>query len=194
MKKLILPILILFTFVFFSKNTFCGIYKYVDKNGVIHFTNVPTDPRYKLYIRDKGNSYFLIYDYSWPSTYDHYIKRVSNKYNIDFTLIKAIIKTESDFNPFAVSSKGAVGLMQLMPKTATRWKVRNIFDPLENIEGGVKYLRFLLNMFNKNLELSLAAYNAGENAVLRYGGIPPFFETKRYIKKVLHYYNYFKNS
>jgi soluble lytic murein transglycosylase-like protein len=106
--------------------------------------------------------------------------------------VKAIIKAESNFNHRAVSPKGAKGLMQLMPATASSLQVRDSFHPENNIEGGVKYVRYLLNFFNGNLPLALAAYNAGENAVLRYGGIPPYRETQTYVRRVLSYHDRFK--
>jgi soluble lytic murein transglycosylase-like protein len=115
------------------------------------------------------------------------IKEKGRRYNIDPKLLEAIIKVESNFNPFAVSPKGAMGLMQLLPSTAKRVGVENVFDVEENVEGGAKYLRTLLDRFG-SLELALAAYNAGEGAVQQYGGIPPFKETQDYVNKVLRIY------
>ena len=121
--------------------------------------------------------------------FDEMITSAAEKYGIDPTLVKAIVKAESDFDQYAVSKKGATGLMQLMPETASRMGVRNIHDPEENVEGGIKYLSKLLNMFNWQVPLAVAAYNAGENAVIRYGTVPPYAETQTYVKRVLKYYN-----
>jgi soluble lytic murein transglycosylase-like protein len=111
---------------------------------------------------------------------------------VDFALIKAIIRAESGFNPAAVSRKGAKGLMQLMPETASRLNVSNSFNPRENIEGGVRYFKYLLSLFNDDLRLSLAAYNAGENIVAEVRSIPPYRETVDYVKKVLSYYQSYR--
>lgn len=118
--------------------------------------------------------------------YDGLIQTVADNYGVDALLIHSIILTESNYNEFAISSKGAVGLMQLMPETAKDYGVKNLYNPTENIEGGVGYLKHLMNYYG-NLDLSLAAYNAGPEAVAKYGGVPPYPETKRYIKKVKAY-------
>ena len=119
--------------------------------------------------------------------YDGLIQTVAAKYGVEAPLIHSIILAESNYNEFAISSKGAVGLMQLMPETARDYGVKNLYSPTENIEGGVRYLKHLINYYNRDLELSLAAYNAGPEAVAKYGGVPPYPETKRYIKKVKTY-------
>ena len=118
--------------------------------------------------------------------YDGLIQTVADNYGVDALLIHSIILAESNYNEFAISSKGAVGLMQLMPETARDYGVKNLYNPTENIEGGVRYLKHLMNYYG-NLDLSLAAYNAGPEAVAKYGGVPPYPETKRYIKKVKAY-------
>lgn len=105
-------------------------------------------------------------------------------HRMDPDLIRAIVEVESHYNPRAVSSRGAMGLMQLIPPTARRFGVSNVFDPVENLDGGIRYLKYLMGMFNGNLELSLAAYNAGENAVSRSGGVPPIAETRNYLRKI----------
>ena len=122
------------------------------------------------------------------SPYDSTIKAIAAQYGVDDKLIKAIIRVESAFKKGAVSPKGAQGLMQLMPGTAARYGVRNSFDPVQNLLGGVRYFKDLLNLFNNNLRLALAAYNAGENAVQKYNGIPPYKETRQYVQKVIHYH------
>jgi hypothetical protein len=176
-----------------------AIYKYEDENGVVHFTNCPRDGKFKLYIREAEDrngsngpnyvSYRLIRD---SKRYDPLIHEYSQKYEVDFALIKAIMRAESGFNPTAVSRKGARGLMQLMPETAQRMNVSNSFSPRDNIEGGVRYLKYLLQLFNDDLRLSLAAYNAGENIVSELGSIPPYRETVDYVHRVLNYYHYYR--
>ncbi|MFH2011412.1 MAG: transglycosylase SLT domain-containing protein [Pseudomonadota bacterium] len=161
--------------------SFADIYSFTDQNGVIHFTNVPTDPRYKLIIKEKHFDPRSI-------NYGSLISKISKKYMLDDTLVRAIIKAESDFNHKAVSNKGAMGLMQLMPGTAEDMEVNNPFDPEENIEGGVRYFKWLLNRFEDNLPLAIAAYHAGGEAVERHNGIPPFTSTQKYVKKVLKYF------
>jgi soluble lytic murein transglycosylase-like protein len=192
--KYIISLAVLFCLLFLTTFSSAGIYRYVDENGVIHFTNCPRDPKFKLYIReskeDVGNdnhssSFSYIKD---SNQYDSLISELSKKYQVDFALIKAMIRAESGFNPFAVSRKGAKGLMQLMPETALRMNVSNSFNPRENIEGGVRYFKYLLSLFNDDLRLSLAAYNAGENVVGELRSIPPYRETVDYVKKVLSYY------
>jgi soluble lytic murein transglycosylase-like protein len=125
---------------------------------------------------------------SKPSEYDHLIKRAASNHSLDPRLVKAVALVESGFNSSAVSPKGARGLMQLMPATATRNGVNNVHDPAQNIAGGTRYLSHLLNVFDGNLEKSLAAYNAGEGAVARYGGIPPYVETRDYVRRALTAY------
>lgn len=121
--------------------------------------------------------------------YDPIIERYAAKYHVDPTLVRAVIQVESDFNPRCVSNKGARGLMQLMPGTAKRFGVTKIFDPEQNIHGGVRYLAVLMRLFNEDLPRVLAAYNAGENAVIRYGGIPPYAETSEYVVRAMTVYN-----
>jgi hypothetical protein len=122
-----------------------------------------------------------------PSTYDRLIRRYADEYGVEFALVKAIMQAESDFNPYAVSDKGARGLMQVMPSTAGRYGVRDIYDPRENIRAAVQHLKYLFDMFDHRPVLVIAAYNAGENAVKQYRGIPPYVETENYVKKVLQY-------
>lgn len=165
------------------------IYRYVDKDGVVHFTNTPGDSTGDLYLREapkvppppasSGK------EIGWMM---EYAERYSRAHNLSPALIKAIIKAESNGERFAVSPKGAQGMMQLMPFTAKRMNVSDPFDPVENIEGGVKYLKELLGTFGGNLVHAVAAYNAGPEAVKRYGGIPPYNETRVYVKRVMGYY------
>lgn len=120
-----------------------------------------------------------------PSTYDDMIRNISARHRVDFALVKAIMHVESGFNPYATSPRGAHGLMQLMPDTARRHGVSDITDPLQNIEGGVRYIKYLAEQFNNKQYLIIAAYNAGENAVRRHNGIPPYLETQAYVRKVM---------
>ncbi len=155
------------------------IYKYTDEKGVIHFTNIPSGKGYTRIITENKPHLKREYD-----DYDHIISNKSLKYNIEPAVIKAVITAESNWDPKAISHKGAIGLMQLMPTTAEDMQVSNPFDPEENIEGGTKYLRYLLNRFNGDLDLALAAYNAGPARVEESGGIPAISETTRYVKNV----------
>jgi hypothetical protein len=167
-------------------DSLADIYKYVDKDGVIHFSNVPsTNGQWILVIKEKRVQFKLGQDFE---KYDPEIWRAAQRYSVDYNLVRAVIKAESNFNPKAVSRAGARGLMQLMPQTADFLQVNDSFHPEENIEGGVRYLRYLLNLFHDNLPLALAAYNAGERAVFKYRGIPPYQETQTYVQRVLHYH------
>ena len=161
-----------------------AVYYHVDAHGVYHFTNAPTKPWFQIY-----PAFGLPKDVNL--TAGHYadlVHRIAHAGGVEPDLVKAIIRVESNFNPFAVSRKGAQGLMQLMPTTAANHAVGNSFDPEQNITGGVRYLRKLLDLFGGDLRLALAAYNAGENAVARYRGIPPYRETREYVRKVLWLY------
>ncbi|MDM8549245.1 lytic transglycosylase domain-containing protein [Desulfobacterales bacterium HSG2] len=170
------------------------IYRYIDKEGVMHFTNVPTSSRYHLYIKGRYSSNDYSSSYAdWTTKYDHFITEASEMYDLSFPLLKAIIKVESNFNPRAISKKGAQGLMQLMPGTAKLVDVYNPFDPWQNIRGGARYLKMLMNRFDERLEWALAGYNAGPERVVRHKGIPPIKETRNYVKKVMEYYRVLKN-
>jgi soluble lytic murein transglycosylase-like protein len=127
------------------------------------------------------------------SRYDRIVEEVAHAHGLDGALLHAVISVESHYNPRAVSKKGAAGLMQLMPETARRYGVSDSFDPAQNLHGGAKYLRDLLTLFNSDMSLALAAYNAGENAVIRHGNrIPPFRETRNYVPRVLDYYRQYR--
>jgi len=138
--------------------------------------------------RSAGREQWLAARISRPSQFDPLINRAANDHSLDPRLVKSVMLVESGFNPAAVSPKGARGLMQLMPGTASRHGVRNVHDPAQNIAAGTRYLSHLLGLFDGNLEKSLAAYNAGEAAVARYGGIPPYVETRDYVRKALTAY------
>lgn len=167
------------------------IYKYIDSNGVLHFTNVPTSSNYRLYIKERPK---IPANANGAEQFDRYISEASKRHGVSFSLLKAIIKVESDYNPRAVSKKGAKGLMQIMPQTSKALKINNLFDPWENIMGGAQYFRKLFNRFEGQLPLALAAYNAGPAMVDRYQRIPPFRETEDYVKKVMQYYYAFKKN
>jgi soluble lytic murein transglycosylase-like protein len=201
------------------------VYKYVDREGVTHYTNVPQDPRYKLamVIKDSvpgaklpssytplnpnNRGYSIQFDGQSTGKrsgkpfrvnernrqlFAPHIARIASKYNLDPLLLHAVISAESAFNPRAVSPKGATGLMQLMPATARRFGVYNAFDPVANIEGGARYLRWLMDQF-RDQRLALAAYNAGEGAVMRYGNrIPPYEETRTYVSRVQSFYSHYR--
>jgi soluble lytic murein transglycosylase-like protein len=176
----------------FASAAFSDVYVYKDKQGVLTFTNVPAHAGYRRVFRD--NKPLVSEAVASSNGYDDLILSASGRYNIDADLIRAVIKTESDFNSGARSNKGAMGLMQLMPDTARLHDVANAYDPTDNIEGGVRHLKLLLSRFQGNLELTLAAYNAGIKAVEKFGGIPPFAETKEYIRRVLQYYQTYRST
>lgn len=169
------------------------IYKFEDADGVIHFTDAPTDRRFKIFMRDIQKDRRLRTNFGFgklsrnPAEFDSIINSCASEFGVDKSLVKAVIHAESGYNPNAVSSKGAAGLMQLMPGTAQGLKVSDSFNPSENIRGGVRYLRFLLDTFKGNVTLALAAYNAGLTRVAKYGGVPPYEETRNYVSKVLSY-------
>ena len=166
------------------------IYRYIDENGVMHFTNTPTSSKYKLFMRERK----IFISKLDSNQFDPIISDASKKYAIEAPLIKAVIKAESDFDPNAMSHKGARGLMQIMPMNYRLLNVENPFDPHQNIDGGARYLREMMDRYNGKLNLSLAAYNAGPGAVDKYGGVPPYPETTEYIERVMKYYERFKNS
>jgi soluble lytic murein transglycosylase-like protein len=176
------------------------IFSYTDDEGVVHFANKPSgDGRYKLYLkspnqRRPGVLAVMPHDGSPDrfTRYDEWIRQAAILYQIPEELIRAVIMQESNYDPRAVSPTGAQGLMQLMPETAARMQVRDAFDPRENIFGGTRYLRVLANMFNGDLELTIAGYNAGEGAVVRFAGIPPYEETQQYVIRVLTYYRRYR--
>lgn len=169
-----------------TPSALADVYVYKDKQGVLTFTNVPTHQGFRRVIREAR--------FSSPGSYDDLIRSASGRHNVDADLIRAVIKVESDFDSSARSHKGATGLMQLMPETARLHNVLDLFDPGANIEGGVRHLKLLLGRYQGDLELSLAAYNAGIKAVERHGGIPPFAETREYVRRVLGHYQAYRGD
>ena len=171
------------------------VYAFTDANGVAHFSNVPTDSRYQLLVATPSEAVARVEkgpSINWlarSAQYDGVIRGAAKDATIQAALVRAVIVVESGFNPRAVSKKGAIGLMQLQPATAKRYGVKDIYDPEQNVRAGAKYLSDLLARFDSNLELALAAYNAGEEAVERYGRhVPPFRETLAYVPSVMKVY------
>ena len=165
------------------------IYSFKDENGVVHISNVPVDTRYRFKQKEKK---IKIQDSLYEirrKRYDSLIKKIAQEKGLDPDLLGAVVEVESYYDPDAVSSKGAMGLMQLMPETARKLGVVNPFHPNENLKGGAEYLRMLIDKYVGQLSLALAAYNAGESAVDRYQKLPPFPETQNYVRKVLEKYN-----
>jgi soluble lytic murein transglycosylase-like protein len=184
----------------FSLPSHADIYKYVDKHGRVILTDKPKHGGYKRLVKTwKGwEEAKLPKNFNWiknQKKFDPTIRSVAKRYKLPHTLLHAVITAESSYNPNAISKAGAVGLMQLMPETAKQYGVNNRRNPRENIYGGSRYLRYLLKLFNNNLVLALAAYNAGEGAVKKYGNkIPPYKETRNYVNKVIKYYKKYKLS
>jgi Transglycosylase SLT domain/Domain of unknown function (DUF4124) len=164
------------------------IYQFIDESGVSHFSNVPTDPRYRV-VQNHPQAAQLS-----PQDLHQTIVSASRRYRVDPNLVKAVIKVESDYDPSAVSVAGAMGLMQLMPATASTLDVENPFNPIENITGGVKHLSSLLSRFNGDLTLALAAYHAGAKRVEDYGQVPPIEKTHHYIQKVMAAYQKYRGK
>jgi soluble lytic murein transglycosylase-like protein len=167
------------------------IYKYVDENGVVCYTDAPYGKKSQQVSSDRkaGRTERPVTAVVFPKDYSQYIHKAASKYDLEPDLIRAVIKTESNGNHRAVSRKGAKGLMQLMPSTATDMNVSNPFDPEANIEGGTRYLKYLLERFNGNMTLALAAYNSGPGTVEKYGNVPPIDETRQYVKRIYNLYN-----
>lgn len=172
------------------------IYRYVDDDGVAYYTDVPLNRKAERIIRtgpaetqkDTQSTSLNRVETGTGGDFHSIVMDKANKYEIEPSLVHAVIKAESNGNPSAVSKKGAMGLMQLMPTTASELDVRNAFDPEENIDGGTKYLKYLIEKFRGDLTLALAAYNAGPKLVEKTGSIPQISETKQYVKKVLSIY------
>ena len=172
MRIILITCMLILSLTAFIKASHAKIVKYTDSSGTIHYTNTP---EYKVHKRSRSDH---------KRAYDRIIISKSNKYGLEPSLVRAVISAESNWDPRAVSKKGAIGLMQLMPSTAREMKI-DPYSPEENIEGGTRYLRYLLDRFKGRLDIALAAYNAGPGTVERSGGIPSITETRKYVRKVL---------
>jgi len=170
------------------------IYSYVDADGVKHFTDTPDDNRYRLLVLSpqdltESGEHYNAGLLARAAQYDSIIEGAAANAAVEPNLLRAVIVVESGFNSRALSRRGAIGLMQVMPATASRFGVADLYDPRQNVYAGASYLKFLMEKFGRNVQLVLAAYNAGEDAVMRNGGrIPPFAETMAYVPKVLKIY------
>lgn len=180
------------------------IYKCMQADGTPLFTNIPEDKRCMLHLKttpepspvaklveERATQKFRKVD---RSRFDEHILAASREHGVEAALIHAVISAESGYNPLARSPKGAKGLMQLIPETGARYGANNLLDPRQNIFAGTKYLRDLIDMFGNDLKLAIAAYNAGEGAVIKYGAIPPYAETRNYVPKVLAYYKRYRQQ
>jgi soluble lytic murein transglycosylase-like protein len=177
---------------FVANHVWADVYKYVDSGGRVYYTDEPKSNLYKRIIRTRPKSYEKALPYASlnKQKYLELVSKAANRHQVDEKLLHAVIQAESAYDATAISSAGAVGLMQLMPGTAKRYGVIDRRDPDQNINGGTRYLKDLLTLFNSNLHLAVAAYNAGENAVIKYGNtIPPYPETQNYVKQVLSLYH-----
>ena len=169
-------------------NATADIYMFIDSQGVLHFTNAPTSSQYTLYIKERPKPAAA------TKKYDGIIQEASETFDLSFYLLKAIIKVESDFDSRAVSKKGALGLMQIMPQNLEAFNIREPYDPKQNIMAGARYFKSLIERFQGKLPLALAAYNAGPTIVDRYRNVPPIEETQTYVKRVMKYFYHYKNN
>jgi len=186
----LLPALILLTFFVISPAA-ADIYLYIDNQGVLHFTNTPTSNRYKVYMREPLRRPEVFYT---VESYDDVISEAAKRNGLSSSLLKALIHVESYFNPRAVSKKGAMGLMQIMPENLQLLNINDPFDPWQNIMGGAAYLRAMLERFSGQLPLALAAYNAGPTAVEKYNDILPYPEAQNDVQKVMRFFHLYKKS
>jgi hypothetical protein len=177
--------------LFLAMPAAADIYIYIDSQGVMHFTNVPTSSDYHVYIKERPKRQGTKMD---ANRFDRYIDEAASLHGVDFPLLKAVIRAESAFDPKAVSKKGALGLMQIMPENLDAFRVYDPFDPWQNIMGGARYLKALIQRFDGQVPLALAAYNAGPRAVDTHRGIPPIPETEAYVKKVMKFFYLYKHG
>lgn len=188
-----LLLLLVLSFCLFCP-AWANIYSFTADDGTVSLSNVPVDSRYKLLSSEGGETVKARPEnssgnFANKARFEKIINEVADVYGVDHALLHAVISVESGYSPNAVSRRGASGLMQLMPETARRYGVEDSLDPVQNLHGGTRYLRDMLVLFNNDVGLALAAYNAGENAVLKYGRrIPPYRETSNYVPKVMAFY------
>lgn len=185
------PCICVLSLIVVSSSSWADVYKYTAPDGRVYYTDRPEHKKYKLIIRSKPRGYQTSFKHLKANKrkYTPLIEEAAIKHGIDPKLVHAVIYAESAYNATAVSSAGAVGLMQLMPGTAQQYGALNRKDPKQNIFAGTQYLKYLLDLFKDDLRLSIAAYNAGENAVKKYNNqIPPYPETQKYVKEVLRLY------
>jgi soluble lytic murein transglycosylase-like protein len=190
-KSIVIGVTLFVTFIVTSVAAQADIYLYVDRQGVMHFTNTPTSAKYKVYMSDKAKYRKALYNIK---SYDDVISEAATRNGISSSLLKAVIHVESYFNPKAVSKKGALGLMQIMPENLDALNISDPFDPWENIMGGAYYFKTMLERFSGQVDLALAAYNAGPTAVEKYNDIPPYPETQRYVRKVMRAFRIYRKS
>ena len=185
-----LRLLFILSFILWPVVSGADIYRFVDGDGVIHFSNTQPDGKFELYLREGPKAPPPAQTAALPGTnwMTGYVDRFSRANDLPPALVHAIIKAESNGQRKAVSPKGAKGVMQLMPFTSKRLRVRDPFDPIENIEGGIRYIKELLQTFEGDLTNTVAAYNAGPAAVRKYGGVPPYQETRLYVRRVMDLY------
>jgi soluble lytic murein transglycosylase-like protein len=175
--------------VFVTSSVSADIYVYKDRSGVLHFTNTPTSLKYASFMPESAKPRVQ----TNKAGYDDVIAEAARRNGISFHLLKAMVHVESYFNPYAVSKKGALGLMQIMPENLHLLNVNDPFDPWDNIMGGAVYIKAMLERFNGHLDLALAAYNAGPSVVERFNTVPPYRETREYVQKVLQFTRYYQN-
>lgn len=188
MKTLARGIAILLVVLGCACQAWPDIYSFEDEKGVVHFTNVPVDGRYRFKEKENIRKFKIFIYESNERQYDPIIRKVAGEEGLDPDLLRSLVSVESNFDPVAISPKGAMGLTQLMPETARSLGVDNVFHPEQNLGAGARHLRSLLEKYDGDLMLALAAYNAGEKAVETYQGVPPYPETEMYVREVLRRY------
>jgi soluble lytic murein transglycosylase len=191
-KSLVSFVFVAWAAVWVPSPASADVFVYKDANGVLTFTNVPNHTGYRRVLRDGNGS--TPASSTGSSVYEEVIRTIATRHSMDADLVRAVIRAESDFNSNARSHKGAMGLMQLMPETARLHNVVDAYDPVDNVEGGVRHLKMLLERYQGNVQLSLAAYNAGSGAVEKHGGVPPFAETREYVRRVLRFYDNYRGT